>query len=106
MQRLLSASPANAYFCCDDLLAVGALSAILDAGLNVPDDIGLIGLNDMEMARWQNNGLTTIRQPIDQIIAAAIDLVIVATASLTLPPQTCIFPCALVKRQRLRRARA
>ncbi len=87
------------------MLAVGALSAILDAGLKVPDDIGLIDLNDMEMARWQNIGLTTIRQPIDQITAAAIDLGIAAIASLTLPPQTCIFPCALIERQTLRPAR-
>jgi DNA-binding LacI/PurR family transcriptional regulator len=106
MQRLLSACPAEAYFCGDDLLAVGALSAILDAGLKVPDDIGLIGLNDMEMARWENIGLTTIRQPIDQIIAAAIDLVIAAIAAPDLPPQTCIFPCTLIERQTLRPARA
>jgi DNA-binding LacI/PurR family transcriptional regulator len=32
--------------------------------LKVPDDIGLIGLNDMEMAGWENINLTTIRQPI------------------------------------------
>lgn len=105
MQRLLSTGPAEAYFCGDDLLAVGALSAILDAGLKVPDDIGLIGLNDMEMARWQNIGLTTIRQPIDQIIAAAIDLVIAAIAAPDLPPETRIFPCALIERQTLRHAR-
>lgn len=72
----------------------------------MPDDIGLIRLNDMEMARWQTIWLATIRQPIDQIIAAAIDLRIVATASLTLPPQTCIFPGALIERQTLRPARA
>jgi DNA-binding LacI/PurR family transcriptional regulator len=106
MQRLLPASPAEAYLCGDDLLAVGALSAILDAGLKVPDDIGLIDLNDIQMARWQNNGLTTIRQPIDQITSAAIDLVIAAKASPTLPPQTCIFPCTLIERQTLRPARA
>lgn len=98
--------PRRGTFCGNDLLAVGALSAILDAGLNVPDDIGLIDLNDMEMDRWLNNGLTTIRQPIDQIIAAAIDLGIAAIASLTLPPQTCIFPCTLIERQTLRPARA
>ena len=102
MQRLLSAGPAEAYFCGDDLLAVGALSAILEAGLKVPDDIGLIGLNDMEMARWENIGLTTIRQPIDHIIAAAIDLVIAAIAAPDLPPQTRIFPCTLIERQTLR----
>jgi hypothetical protein len=56
--------PAEAYFCGDDVLSIGALSAVQDAGLSVPGDIGLIGLNDMEMAGWENIDLTTIRQPI------------------------------------------
>ncbi|NNF90858.1 MAG: LacI family DNA-binding transcriptional regulator, partial [Boseongicola sp.] len=45
MQRQLRAGPAEAFFCGDDILSIGALSAIEDAGLFVPEDIGLIGLN-------------------------------------------------------------
>ena len=101
MQRLL-ASPAEAYFCGDDLLAVGALTAIQDAGLRVPDDIGLIGLNDMEMSRWQNIGLTTIRQPIAQIIDAAIELVVATIARPDLAPETRLFACQVIARQSLR----
>ena len=37
----------------------------------------IIGLNDMEMSCWQNINLTTIRQPIEQIISASIELVVV-----------------------------
>ena len=84
----------------------GTQSAFLGEGLKVPDDIGLIGPDDVQIARQQNIGLTTIRQPIDHIIAAAIDLRIAAIASPTLPPQTRIFPCALIERQTLRPARA
>ena len=58
------------------MLSIGALSAVQEAGLSVPGDIGLIGLNDMEMAGWQNIDLTTIRQPIAEIIEASIDLVV------------------------------
>lgn len=101
MQRLL-ASPAEAYFCGDDLLAVGALTAIQDAGLRVPGDIGLIGLNDMEMSRWQNIGLTTIRQPVAEIIDAAIDLVVAAIESPEMAPETRLFPCQVIDRQTLR----
>ena len=68
MARLLQDTPAQAYFCGDDVLSIGALSAIEDDGLSVPGDIGLIGLNDMEMAGWQNINLTTIHQPIRQIV--------------------------------------
>jgi DNA-binding LacI/PurR family transcriptional regulator len=55
MQRLLRDSPAEAYFCGDDILSIGALSAVQDAGLKVPQDIGVIGFNDMEMAGWENS---------------------------------------------------
>lgn len=102
MERLLRAGPAEAYFCGDDLLAVGALSAILDAGLSVPGDIGLIGLNDMEMSRWQNIALTTIRQPVDEIIEAAIDLVVATIEDPDRPPEGRLFPCRLIERRTLR----
>ena len=102
MQRLLAAHPAEAYFCGDDLLAVGALSAIEDAGLSVPGDIGLIGLNDMEMARWQNIGLTTIRQPVSEIISAAIDLVVATIENPDRHPEIRLFPCRVIDRSTLR----
>jgi DNA-binding LacI/PurR family transcriptional regulator len=102
MQHLLTAGPAEAYFCGDDLLALGALSAIQETGLAVPDDIGLIGLNDMEMARWQNVGLTTIRQPIDRIIPAAIDAVVASIAEPDHPAAVQLFPCEVIERRTLR----
>lgn len=102
MSRLLGPDQAQAYFCGDDLLAVGALSAIRQAGLDVPDDIGLIGLNDMEMARWSMIDLTTIRQPVPEIIEAAIDLVVAAIADPDLAPETRLFPCQVINRSTLR----
>lgn len=102
MQRLLQQTPAEAYFCGDDLLAVGALSAIEEAGLSVPGDIGLIGLNDMEMSRWQVIGLTTIRQPVAEIIEAAIELVVKTIETPDRTPEIRLFPCQLIERRTLR----
>ena len=102
MQRLLEDRPAEAYFCGDDLLAVGALSALQEAGLSVPGDVGLVGLNDMEMARWQMIGLTTIRQPVAEIIDAAIELVVDASETPDRRPETRLFPCSIVERESLR----
>jgi DNA-binding LacI/PurR family transcriptional regulator len=102
MQRLLASGPAQAYFCGDDMLAVGAMTAIQEAGLSVPGDIGLIGLNDMEMARWQNIALTTIHQPVGQIIEAAIDLVVATIQTPDRPPESRIFRCHVVERATLR----
>ena len=101
MQRLLASGPAEAYFCGDDLLAVGALCAIGEAGLSVPHDIGLIGLNDMEMSRWQNIGLTTIRQPVAEIIESAIERVVGLIATPASPPESRLFPCAVIERRTL-----
>lgn len=102
MLRLLDQGPAEAYFCGDDVLSVGALSAITEHGLNVPRDIGIIGLNDMDMARWQNINLTTIRQPVSQIIDASIELVIAILENPDRPPEARIYACEIIERGTLR----
>ena len=92
MLRLLEHKPAQAYFCGDDVLSLGALSAIKDRGLKVPEDIGIIGLNDMEMARWESNSLTTIHQPIEQIVNSSIELVVAMLDEPDRYPEARIFP--------------
>ncbi len=98
MQRLLRGDPCEAYFCGDDVLSIGALSAIDETGMSVPEDIGIIGLNDMEMASWNNINLTTIHQPIEQIINSSIELM---SAMLDEPdryPEARLFPCKIAER--------
>ncbi len=102
MTRLLQGDPAQAYFCGDDVLSIGALSAVRDAGLSVPDDIGIIGLNDMEMAGWANIDLTTIRQPIGDIIRASVGLIVDMLGDTSPPPEARLFPCDIVERGTLR----
>ncbi len=102
MQRLLTQAPAEAYFCGDDVLSIGVLSAIRDAGLNVPQDIGVIGLNDMEMARWESIALTTIHQPIKQIIDASVALMVAMLDDPDRQPEARLFPCHAVERGTLR----
>lgn len=103
MSRLLQDNPAEAYFCGDDVLSIGAMACIQQAGLKVPEDIGLIGLNDMEMAGWQNIDLTTIRQPIPQIINASIELVLAMMDEPDRAPEYRLFVCDVVERGTLRR---
>lgn len=102
MTQLLCSAHAEAYFCGDDVLSIGALSAIADAGLRVPDDVGIIGLNDMEMAGWENIALTTIRQPIEQIISASIELVVAMLDDPERQPEARLFPSTVVERRTLR----
>lgn len=102
MLRLLKEEPAEAYFCGDDVLSIGALSAIQDSGLSVPGDIGIIGLNDMEMARWQNINLTTIHQPIRQIVRSSVDAMVAMLDDPDRHPESRIFGCSVVERGTLR----
>jgi len=92
---------AEAYFCGDDVLSIGALSAVQAAGLSVPEDIGILGLNDMEMAGWENIALTTIRQPVQQIISSSIELVAAMLDDPDRYPEARLFPCSLVERKTL-----
>lgn len=102
MQRLLQSKPAEAYFCGDDVLSIGALSAVREAGLRVPEDLGIMGLNDMEIAGWANINLTTIRQPVRQIIGSSIELIVAMLDEPERYPEARLFPCTFVERGTLR----
>ena len=102
MTRLLRRQPAQAYFCGDDILSIGALAAIQKKGLSVPDDIGLIGLNDMAMSGWENIALTTIRQPIEQIVSSSIELIVAMLKEPDRYPEARLFPATIIERDTLR----
>ena len=103
MTRILkSGHHAEAYFCGDDVLSVGALSAIADKDLAVPEDVGVIGVNDMEMAGWHTINLTTIHQPFAEIIQSSINLIVGMLADPNQAPEAILFPCTLVERGTLR----
>jgi len=65
MRALLAAQPEppEAIFCMNDLVAVGAIHAARESGLRIPDDISVIGYDDIEMAAFVEPPLTTIHQP-------------------------------------------
>jgi LacI family transcriptional regulator len=71
--RLLGrAQPPTALFCASDVLAFGAMHAIRRAGLRVPGDVSVVGFDDVAMAGWEMIGLTTIRQPIEQMARESV----------------------------------
>ena len=98
----LSGDPAEAYFCGDDVLSIGAISAVEHSGRVVPDDIGIVGLNDMEMARWENINLSTIHQPVAEIVKTSVDLITTLLETPDRAPFATLFPCHLVERGTLR----
>jgi len=101
-RQLAQGTPAEAYFCGDDVLSIGAISALRDAGYSVPCDVGVLGVNDMEIAGWQGIDLTTIRQPVVDIVAAAIDMVASILNDPARTPEARLFACEIVERGTLR----
>jgi LacI family transcriptional regulator len=98
MLALLDGSePPDAVFCSNDLLAFGALDAARVRGLRVPDDVWVIGYDDVEMAAWESWSLTTVRQDVDRLAQVAADLLLrrleqptVPTAQVLLSPSICV----------------
>ncbi|HVY21057.1 MAG TPA: LacI family DNA-binding transcriptional regulator [Bauldia sp.] len=102
MRQLIRTGGMDAVFCGDDVVALGALDACREAGIRVPGDIGIIGFNDIAMAGWSAYQLTTIREPIADIIGTAIDRVIELINQPQKKPKTVLFDCSAVIRNTLR----
>ena len=62
----------DAIFAANDGLAMGAMSAVLGAGLRVPEDVAIVGYDDLPFARFLHPPLTTVRQPYDAMGHAAV----------------------------------
>lgn len=63
----------QAIFCANDILALGVMDGLRQAGKNVPADYAVMGVDDIPMASWPGYSLTTIAQPLDQITRLAVD---------------------------------
>ncbi len=75
MHRLLAVRPLpTAVFAVNDLVAIGALTALREAGLRVPDDMAVAGFDDIDEAACITPGLTTIRQPTYEMGKTAAEL--------------------------------
>ncbi len=67
-QRLLAQSrDFTALFAFNDVSAIGAMRAFFDAGLTVPDDVSVVGFDDIQSAAFLNPSLTTVRQPLREM---------------------------------------
>lgn len=74
MQRLLTRhTRPDAVFCATDLLAMGAMRAVRDEGLQVPDDVAVVGFDDIEEGRYSAPSLTTISPDKRRIAEIAVD---------------------------------
>jgi DNA-binding LacI/PurR family transcriptional regulator len=98
--RLLrSDAPPSAIFCANDIMALGALDAARAAcGKRVPEDVSIIGFDDIPTANWPAYNLTTIRQPVNRMISATLDLLKERLEEPQVEPVLKLLPGVLVAR--------
>ncbi|WP_214321344.1 LacI family DNA-binding transcriptional regulator [Nonomuraea sediminis] len=98
MRQLLHDDPAlDAVFVANDLMAVGALQSLRQAGRRVPDDVAVIGFDDIEAAKYTDPPLTTIRHPVTEQAAAMVALLLTHLEGAPTPPV--ILPTELILRE-------
>ncbi|MET9368031.1 LacI family DNA-binding transcriptional regulator [Streptomyces griseoflavus] len=81
MAALLERRPdLDAVFAASDVTAAGARQALREAGRRIPDDVALVGYDDSAIARHMDPPLTSVRQPIQEMGRAMIDLLLTEVA--------------------------
>jgi len=95
--------PPTAIFVCNDMMAIGALRALAEMGLRVPEDVSLIGFDDIELASYTTPPLTTIRQDKAAMAQTALNLLLERIVDRQIPARQRVIPVTLVERQSTRR---
>lgn len=101
--RLLGTSPRpTAVFCANDLLALGVLQAMVGAGVRIPEEMAIVGYDDIEFAGAAAVPLTSVRQPAQRLGRTAAELLLNETADTTVEHQAVVFTPELVVRESTR----
>jgi LacI family transcriptional regulator len=98
-QLLALPEPPDAIVAASDMMAAGAIAAIEEAGLRVPEDIAVVGYDDAPFAAAMWPALTTVRQDALGLGMAAADSVLAMLDNPGDPPPVVIFPTELVIRE-------
>lgn len=102
MKQLLDLpTPPSLVFCANDDMAIGALKACFSKERKVPNDISIIGFDDIAFAQYSTPALTTIHKPIDKISEIGMQMLIALMNNGTLEKTQILVDTFLVKRESL-----
>jgi LacI family transcriptional regulator len=89
----------TAIFCFNDIAAIGAVRALKDAGLSVPQDVSVVGFDDIQSAAYATPSLTTVRQPLAEMgkRGAQILLERIANSALDYPSEIVMAPELVIR---------
>jgi LacI family transcriptional regulator len=89
----------TAIFCLNDLMAFGAVNATHRLGFRVPEDVSIVGFDDVWMAAWESFELTTVHQPLAEMARASVELLTARLANPEREVRRLVFPATLVVRK-------
>ncbi len=98
-ELVASGVPFDGVFAHNDLMAVGVLDGLRAAGRTVPDDVAVIGFDDISIAAHTRPALTTVRQPSREMGEAAATMLLAHLAGEALPADPLVVPTSLVVRE-------
>ena len=88
----------TAIFCANDVVAMGALNTAVTHGLRVPEDLSIVGFDDIPMASWARLNLTTVHAGIDELARTAADMILARIKHPESPQRSHVEPVRLVLR--------
>ena len=94
---MLAGATPDAVFAASDLMAMGALRVVREAGLSVPGDVSVVGFDDSPVCRHTEPGLTSVHQPVEEMGRVMADLLLARLAGES-PPAETVLPTRLVER--------
>lgn len=97
-RELLARQDLDAIFCANDIIAIGALDGIRTLGRKVPDEVWVVGYDDIPMSAWHAVSLTTVRQPLEAMVDAAVERLVERLASNAIAARSVLLPNRIVVR--------
>ena len=99
LQLLEDPEPPTAILCGNDVIALGALNAAAAAKVRVPEELSIVGFDDLRSSAWETIGLSTVHQPIDRMAEAAARMLVERIErTYKGPSRDEVFPVGLVER--------
>ena len=96
---LAAAHPPTAAFVASDYIALGVISAAEAHGIRVPDDLSIVGFDDIRFSQYVRPRLTTVRSPLDRLAHLGVELLFERLADPQAPARTHVLPVELVIRE-------
>ena len=98
-EALLHAKGITAMFCTADILAMGAIKKVLEMGMKVPEDISVMGFDNLNISEYTSPSITTVGQDIEMKGKAAVEIILQDINEKIGKPQCIELPLKIVERQ-------